>query len=58
MCMVIRPCLLKKLPEQMGLHRYAVSMHADELVLEPPPKKFSGSAYDSILIIKKDSCHT
>jgi len=56
--MVIRPCLLKKLPEQMGLHRYAVSMHADELVLEPPPKKFSGSAYDSILIIKKDSCHT
>jgi len=28
-----------KLPEQLGLHCYAVSTHPDELVLEPPPKK-------------------
>jgi len=29
----------KKLPEQLGLHCYAVGTHPDELVLEPPPKK-------------------
>ena len=29
----------KKLPEQLGLHCYAVNTHPDELVLEPPPKK-------------------
>jgi len=29
----------KKLPEQLGLHCYAVSTHLDELVLEPPSKK-------------------
>jgi len=34
-----QPCLLKKLPEQLGLHCYAVSTHPDELVLETPPKK-------------------
>jgi len=31
------PCLLKKLPEQLGLHLYAFSTHPDELVLEHPP---------------------
>jgi len=36
--------VLKKLPEQMGLHCYAVSIHRDELVLEPPLKN-PGSAY-------------
>jgi len=28
-----------KLPEQLGLHAYAVSTHPEELVLEPPLKK-------------------
>jgi len=28
----------KKLSEQLGLHRYAVSTHPGEIVLEPPPK--------------------
>jgi len=32
--------LLKKLSEQLGLHRYAVSTHPDEIVLESPLKKF------------------
>ena len=31
--------MLKKLPEQLGLHCYAVSTHPDELVLDPPLKK-------------------
>jgi len=30
--------LLRKLPEQLGLHCYAVSTHPDELVLNPPKK--------------------
>jgi len=38
--------LLKKLSEQLGLHRYAVSTHPDEIALESPPKKIPGSAYD------------
>jgi len=33
-----KQCLLKKLPEQLVLHCYAVSTHPDELVLEPPLK--------------------
>jgi len=39
MCMVINRVCWKKLPEQLGLHCYAVSTHPDELVLTPPPKK-------------------
>jgi len=27
------------LPEQLGLHCYAVTTHPDDLVLEPTPKK-------------------
>jgi len=34
-----QPCLLKKLPEKLGLHCYAVSIHPDELVRELPLKK-------------------
>jgi len=37
--------LLKKLPEPLCLHRYAVSTHPDEFVPEPPLKKNPGSAY-------------
>ena len=37
--MIINSVCYKKLPEQLGLHCYAVSTHPDELVLEPPPKK-------------------
>jgi len=40
----------KKLPEQLGLHCYAVSTHPDELVLEPPPYKNHGSAYGGALV--------
>jgi len=29
----------KKLPEQFGLHCYAVNTHLDEIILEPPSKK-------------------
>ena len=38
MCLVNRVCK-KKLPEQLGLHCYAVTTHPDELVLETPHKK-------------------
>ena len=39
MSMVINSVCSKKLSEQLGLHRYAVSTYPDELVLEAPPKK-------------------
>ena len=45
--MVINRVYSKKLPEQLGLHCYAVGTHPDELVLEPLPKKNPGSAYGS-----------
>jgi len=32
--------LLKTISEQLGLRRYAVSTLPDEIVLDPPPKKF------------------
>jgi len=32
-----QPCLLKKFPEQLGLHCYTVSTHPGELLLELPP---------------------
>jgi len=41
-----QPCLLKKLPEKLGLHCYAVSIHPAELVREPPTEKNPGSAYE------------
>ena len=47
--MVINRVWKKKLPEQLGLHCYAVSTHPDELVLDPPQKK-SWSAYDYVYI--------
>jgi len=37
--MVINRVCYKKLPEQLGLHCYAVSTPPDEVVLEPPLKK-------------------
>jgi len=37
--------LPKKLPEQLGLHRYAVNTHPDEFVPQTPLKN-SGSAYE------------
>jgi len=43
--MVINRVFKKKLSEQLGVHRYVVSTHPDEIVLEPPPKKLPGSAY-------------
>jgi len=36
---VYRVCK-KKLPEQLGFHRYAVSAYPDQFVLSPPLKKF------------------
>jgi len=33
------PCLLKNLPEQLGLRRYAINTHLDEFVPEPALKK-------------------
>jgi len=43
--MGIKPVLVKKLPEQLGLYRYAVSTHADQFALSPTHKKIPGSAY-------------
>ena len=37
----------KGLPKSLGLHLYAVSTHLDELVLDPPPLKNPGSAYEN-----------
>jgi len=30
---------IKKLPEQLGFHRYAVNTHPDKFAPEPPLKK-------------------
>jgi len=41
--------LSKKLPDQLGVNCYAVSTHPYELVLELPPKKNPGSAYEKYI---------
>jgi len=47
-----------KLPEQLGLHAYAVSTYPDELVLEPLPKKNPGSAYGSAAYFPRENDDT
>jgi len=49
------PCLLKKLPEQLGFHRYAVKTHPHGFVPEPLPTKIPGSAYATRVTIFGDS---
>ena len=48
---VVNHVCWKELTEQVGLHCYAVVTYPDELVLEPPPKKCSGSAYGHGLVL-------
>jgi len=39
----------------LGLHRYAVSTHPDETVLEPPLKKFLDPPIQSAIMLKRNS---